>query len=188
MQLARIFKLLQFATRFVIALLFGAALIWMVLATSDEIPSEIRGLARIVDGDSLEIAGVNIRISGIDAPELDQECSANGAAWACGQSAKRALADLIGSAQVHCNVSGRDKYRRLLALCEVDGKDIGKWMVTHGWAVSYGDYSFDEAIARRSGFGIRQGEFEMPQNWRQKSHIQGGGLNVFDWLAGIFVN
>lgn len=185
MQLPRILKLLQFAMRFAIALLFGAALIWMVLATSDKLPSNISGVARVVDGDSLEVAGENVRIKGIDAPELDQECNANGAAWACGQSAKRALTDLIGGDLVQCRVSGRDKYRRYLAICEVQGKDIGKWMVTHGWAISYGDYEFDEAIARRSGFGIWQGEFDTPQNWRQKSQIQGGGFSIFEWLANF---
>lgn len=186
MQLPRIFKFVQFAARFTIALLFGAALIWMVLATSDQMPSEIKGVARIIDGDSLEVAGEKIRISGIDAPELDQECLDNGAAWACGQSSKLALSEKIGSQPVNCQISGRDKYRRFLAVCLVQGKDIGKWMVTHGWATSYGSYEFDEAIARRNKLGIWQGEFEKPQNWRQKSQVQGGGFNVFEWLAEIF--
>ncbi|MDP3546623.1 MAG: thermonuclease family protein, partial [Phreatobacter sp.] len=35
----------------------------------------INGHARIVDGDSLVVAGVEIRLFGIDAPELFQRCT-----------------------------------------------------------------------------------------------------------------
>lgn len=36
--------------------------------------AEITGIPRIVDGDTVEIGHVKIRLSGIDAPETDQIC------------------------------------------------------------------------------------------------------------------
>src|SRR5207237_1182174 len=52
----------------------------------------VTGRARVVDGDSLEVAGYRIRLFGIDAPEWRQECTdASGASYACGRAAARAL-------------------------------------------------------------------------------------------------
>ncbi len=40
---------------------------------------ELGGGATVVDGDSLEIGAVRIRLRGIDAPELRQTCTRDGA-------------------------------------------------------------------------------------------------------------
>ncbi len=56
-----------------IALLIG--LLWPVTALA-----EISGPARVIDGDTLEVAGERIRLYGIDAPEKDQTCSIDGRA------------------------------------------------------------------------------------------------------------
>ena len=47
--------------------------------------------ARVIDGDTLDIAGERIRLHGIDAPESEQTCVADGVTWPCGQSATAAL-------------------------------------------------------------------------------------------------
>ncbi|MCZ4271032.1 thermonuclease family protein [Maritalea porphyrae] len=164
------------------ALLFGGALIWMVVVADQKNTREVRGLARVIDGDSLQIEGQKIRVIGIDAPELDQPCRVNGKEWLCGLDAKNSLTAQINGRLVDCASQGKDKYRRLLAVCKVDGKDIGKWMVTNGWAVSFGDYAFDEAIARNNRLGIWQGEFERPKDWRRKSDTDRSGVSAFGWI------
>ncbi len=159
-------KTMHFGFKLLIAIAMGSALIWMVVALDQKKISKINGIARISDGDSLVIKGRRIRLKGIDAPELDQKCDEKNQSWPCGVKAKSALSQLIRGQQVECRSENLDKYRRLLAVCTLSGKDIGKWMVTNGWAISYGDYKIDEALARRNAAGLWRGEFETPQSWR----------------------
>jgi len=174
--------MMRLFSQIALAVLFGGGLIWLVVATDASKTNDIVGNARIVDGDSLEIDGNRIRIVGIDAPELSQTCGNASVTWRCGQDARTALSEHIGKKSVHCVSEGKDKYRRSLAVCKVDGDDIGKWMITHGWAVSYGKYKFDEAIARRNRFGLWKGEFELPKDWRKKSELGSEQMNPITWV------
>ena len=62
----------------------------------------ITGKPRVIDGDTIEVAGERIRLHGIDAPESKQKCTAEGKEWACGQEATFALARFIGTHWVTC--------------------------------------------------------------------------------------
>lgn len=53
--------------------------------------ADITGTARVIDGDTLDIAGERLRFDGIDAPESRQTCIASGATWPCGQRAPVAV-------------------------------------------------------------------------------------------------
>jgi endonuclease YncB( thermonuclease family) len=44
------------------------------LVASPAFAGEVSGVPRIVDGDTIEIGQVKVRLSGIDAPETDQIC------------------------------------------------------------------------------------------------------------------
>lgn len=134
--------------------------------------TSLTGRASVIDGDTLEIRGVRIRLHAIDAPESAQTCRRwYGRTWRCGAAAANALAERIGQAPVQCVGRGTDRWRRLVAVCSQGGRDLGRWMVASGWAVAetrYGRaYVADEAAARRAGRGIWSGRFERPSEWRR---------------------
>ena len=59
--------------------------------------ADITGKPRVIDGDTIEIAGQRIRLHGIDAPEAKQTCTdKEGKEWRCGQEATFALLYMIG--------------------------------------------------------------------------------------------
>src|SRR5438876_2373798 len=45
---------------------------------------DIVGPAQVIDGDSIRVAGIEIRLYGIDAPEFRQTCMRAGHPWAWG--------------------------------------------------------------------------------------------------------
>jgi endonuclease YncB( thermonuclease family) len=146
-----------------LALAGGAGL---VLKPNDR---TLEGRAQVTDGDTIRIGEARIRLKGIDAPEMEQRCSRAGRSYACGETARRVLIELVSAKNVRCRAAGRDRYRRILARCTVGGKDIGTQMVESGWAVSYGrDYDAEEARAQERGVGLWEGAFERPQDWRRE--------------------
>jgi endonuclease YncB( thermonuclease family) len=146
----------------------------ILLALSSPAGAEpIMGRASVIDGDTIEIHGQRIRLSGIDAPESSQHCRdrSTGATILCGGQASMALADLIGASVVTCRQDGTDVYRRVLAHCAARGADLGDAMVRAGWALSFVRYSHEydgaEAAARAAGRGLWGMEFGEPWEWRR---------------------
>lgn len=133
----------------------------------------LSGSARIVDGDTLEVAGQRIRLWGIDAPERGQTCGGrDGRIYECGRDAAAVLAELARG-RVVCEPRERDRYGRIVAVCRTDAGDLGAAMVRRGWAVDYtrysrGAYRAEEAAARAERLGIWAGRFDMPETWRRK--------------------
>lgn len=136
----------------------------------------LSGIARVIDGDTIEVRGTHIRLNGIDAPESKQTCDANGQAYACGEQATEALIVLLGARPVACTEKGKDRYQRIIATCHVDSTDIAAWMVEHGWAVAYRKYSLEyvsaEDRAHSAKLGIWAGTFDMPEDWRRQKAMQ----------------
>ncbi|MGI9382299.1 MAG: thermonuclease family protein [Methyloligellaceae bacterium] len=100
---------------------FAVLVIAMVVAASDLRSTvgsySITGKAEIVDGDTLIVGGVRIRLYGIDAPEAGQKCKRNnGKTWACGKAAIEALTTLVEGKEVSCESKGQDDYDRVLYL------------------------------------------------------------------------
>ena len=137
----------------------------------------LSGSARVVDGDTLDVAGVRVRLHGIDAPESAQRCRASGRYWLCGREATRALASRIGGRPVACEERDRDGYGRVVAVCAVDGLDLNEWMTAGGWAFAYrrysGDYVAAESRARAARRGIWHGAVVAPWEWRRGKRLPG---------------
>jgi endonuclease YncB( thermonuclease family) len=134
----------------------------------------LTGRARSLDGDSLWLAGEHIRLFGIDAPEGRQECrDGAGAPYPCGREAARALAAAINGRTVACTAVEHDRYDRNVAICTVDGRDLGELMVRSGHAIelpqhSRGRYGAAEREARAARRGLWGGTFEEPATWRRR--------------------
>jgi endonuclease YncB( thermonuclease family) len=139
-------------------------------AAGDQSP--IAGPAWIVDGDSIRIGGVSIRLEGIDAPEWDQSCTdANGKAWLCGQAATRRLREHARGQSLTCAPRAHDRYGRVVASCTMpDGLDLNAWLVREGLAIASGHsgiYRDEEAEAKAAKHGIWAGSFMPPSEWRR---------------------
>ena len=55
----------------------------------------------------------------------------------CGEVAADALAERISGKTLSCEVEAVDKYKRLIAPCQVDGTDISPWMTSEGYTMAY---------------------------------------------------
>jgi endonuclease YncB( thermonuclease family) len=122
----------------------------------------IVGSAYVIDGDTIDVAGTRIRLYGIDAPESSQTCMSANKSYRCGESATRALANLVQGREVRCDPTGMDRYRRMIARCYITGDNlsISAWMVREGLAVAYRQYSYtympDEILPYRATMGTRR--------------------------------
>ena len=129
------------------------------------------GQARVIDGDTVEIAGRHVRLEGIDAPEMAQTCSDRaGATWRCGRDAARALERLVADNDLTCEDKGTDKYGRMLGVCFAGARDVNAEMVRRGFAWAFVKYSRsyvrEEAEARGLNAGIWQGEAKPAWDYR----------------------
>jgi endonuclease YncB( thermonuclease family) len=127
---------------------------------------------RIIDGDTIVLNGERHRLKGIDSPETKQSCfTAKFQPWSCGQDATDALRKRIGSADVTCRSSNKDRYGRNLSVCFSGELNLNTWLVENGWAVAYRRYSkryiTHEQFARSDKAGIWAGRFIMPWQWRR---------------------
>ncbi len=127
-----------------------------------------------IDGDTLKSSTTEVRLYGIDAPELAETCTdANGKEWACGRSAQTTLKALIGRKAVDCAPCAEDKFDCVVAICRTSSvPDLGEALVREGLAVNFWrsrqgrPHPSAEAEAKSAKRGVWQGAFELPSNWR----------------------
>jgi endonuclease YncB( thermonuclease family) len=146
----------------------------LLLSPAIAAAADITGVAKIREGDHIQIGSSRIRLGGIDAPSVDQLClNHQGERWTCGAAARDELAKHAENKSWTCHVRQTDRRGRLISRCEVDGEDIQKWLVRNGWALSYArfshDYDEDEKAAREAKAGMWQGAFIAPWDWRVRN-------------------
>ncbi len=135
-----------------------------------------QGQARIIDGDSIEVADNNTRLLGIDAPEMKQTCfNQQKNEYLCGEISKNFLINLIGKKEVTCYYVGKDMYNRFLSECFIDNVSINEEIIKNGMAVIYSFTSVSKKMedlerqAQENKLGIWRGAFQSPKDYR-KSH------------------
>ena len=82
----------------------------------------------------------------------------------CGTMSLAALEALIAGVKVRCEAIERDRHGRLVAkVFTPDGVNIGRRLVSAGWALAYRQYSTDyvdaEDEARKAKRGMWRGAF-----------------------------
>jgi endonuclease YncB( thermonuclease family) len=153
--------------------LASALICYCLLAAHPLAAQEVRAVAQIVDADTIYAGSVKIRLSGIDAPEMDQLClDGRGQSWSCGIEAKNQLSTFSRNRLWVCELTDVDRYGRSLGSCAIEGEDVSRWLVRNGWALAFRRYSSayvrDEDYAREQRHGLWNGAFIAPWDWRHR--------------------
>ena len=143
----------------------------LLLVVPSALWADSRGRLTVIDGDTFDVAGITVRLFGVDAPELDQTCTNRDAAqWPCGLWVSDQVTELYGGQQADCMATDIDRYGREVARCAVGGADLGRALVAQGLATAYRDYSWDydleEKAAQVAGLGIWAGSMQAPAAFR----------------------
>jgi endonuclease YncB( thermonuclease family) len=121
---------------------------------------EIRGRAKVLSSDTLEVSGKRFRLFGIIGPSKDQKCRAGALPWLCGNAAFNHLREQAEGKLVACVDKGLGDDQKPTALCKAEGKDLGYIQVRNGWANAdpkAGGYQTAESAARASKVGFWKG-------------------------------
>ena len=139
------------------------------------ISADLTGTALVVDGDTISISGMKVRLSGIDTPERKQTCRKASITWRCGYEATETLRNWTYTKEVRCVGDTKDRYGRLIANCFVDGYNVNARLVYEGLALAYRKYSKqyvpEEDKARAAKRGMWAGEFVPPWDWRRGERL-----------------
>ncbi len=130
----------------------------MALLATPAASEVVQGPARVIDGDTLAIGAVRLRLFGIDAPEAAQTCTdAAGKAWACGVVATERLRALVATGETRCEGEDVDRYGRLVARCHAGGREVNATLVREGLAEAYRKYSGAFVAAEEAARAARRG-------------------------------
>lgn len=110
------------------------ALTMLIAPTITETETFSGRVTWVSDGDTFKMSNHKraIRIWGIDAPERDTQA---------GQAARAFVTHLIKGKPLHCEVVVVDKYKRTVATCCLNDKDIALIILDAGHAVEYCNFS-----------------------------------------------
>lgn len=99
---------------------------WPTLPGPPPGTSDVMGpVTHIRDGDTIEVAGVAVRIANLDCAARDTRA---------GQEALAAMRDLVAGQEVACALEGRRSYDREVGTCALGltGEDLGERLIADG--------------------------------------------------------
>jgi len=88
-----------------------------------------------IDGDNIRCGDENIRLIGIDAPELRACPKTRNCAPGDGRASKRSLEGLIAGKQLNIERVGKDRYGRTLAIVHAGKLNLSCAQVSAGQAI-----------------------------------------------------
>jgi len=166
-----------------VAVSHGQDVIWTATGT----------VIKISDGDTIHLETpeqtiLKVRLYGIDAPETEKINSHTGRISKPGQrygeEAKNALENKIRGRQVKLDILDIDKYRRMVGIIYLGGRNINLEMVKEGYAEAYTEYlkepyRKDFLKAEREARLVKKGiwslyEYERPRDFRKRLKVRGG--------------
>jgi len=102
-------------------------------AHSVTMPRVLEGPAYVTDGDTITIQKTQVRLYGIDAPELHHPY---------GKTAKWAMVRLCKGHSIRAEITDEDEYGRTVAKCFLpDGRDLSEELVKQGLAIDWPKFS-----------------------------------------------
>lgn len=132
---AKVDTILKHVTWLALGALLGAAAMW----SHQFGPLYVSGPAKVIDGDNIKVDGHNVRLLGIDAPELPEragkECRKLLSRPECFDRSGIALHWKIGGEPVHCWIVGSSlmsangDWGRPLGVCFHGGTELNAWML-----------------------------------------------------------
>jgi endonuclease YncB( thermonuclease family) len=160
----------------------------------------------VIDGDTIDVGDVRVRIHGIDAPEQDQKClSEQGVQWACGAWVTDEVQKRVEGEIAKCTRVDIDKYGRVVARCLVHGDDLGETLVSDGLAFAYRKYSMVYDLAEKGAAvndrGLHASRVQSPSQFRKtrakgrippdrscsiKGNISAKGVRIFHEVGQAF--
>lgn len=95
--------------------------------------STLYGSAYVIDGDTVVIQKTQVRLFGVDAPEMNHPY---------GKKAKWALVALCKGQRINAEIMAEDDHGRTVARCHLeDGRDLSAEMVKLGLALDWSKFS-----------------------------------------------
>ncbi len=100
-------------------------------------PREIQGVPRVLDGDTIVVSGLRVRLNGLDAEEVSSPPEPHGAA------ARAGMQSIVGiGAPVRCVLKGDRSHERHIGTCfNMRGQDIAAELIRLGLALDCARYS-----------------------------------------------
>ena len=139
-------------------------------------------VTRVIDGDTVKARSISkeitIRLVGIDAPEASRKKNEPGQPYS--RKARDYLTDLLLNKIIKIEEYGTDRYRHILGVIYVDGKNVNLRMVQVGLAEAYKGqpakgfkpqpYEIAEQEARRNKRGVWSlgDKYISPTDWRKR--------------------
>jgi endonuclease YncB( thermonuclease family) len=132
--------------RLIIALICLAGAI-----SAGDAAERLSGRTRVIDGDTIVVAGITVRLKGIAAPEVTHGGEAEELG---GVEAAEFLHELAHDRTVVCELTGERTHGRRVGYCAIAGKDLGESVVRAGLArdcprFSGGRYARNESPAAK---------------------------------------
>jgi len=126
------------------------------------ISTTLQGAAYVVDGDTVVIEKTQVRLFGVDAPEMGHPH---------GNNAKWALVSLCKGEIIRAEITAQDNHGRTVAKCYLqDGRDLSAEMVKLGLAIDWPKFS-DGIYASLEVPGVRKKLWLADSRQKGRMHV-----------------